>query len=188
MWALALNSEQPLRRPYLTLSSLRLSMLRGFLLSARIFFFFSLSVCLFAPLFPSCWTGGIDPRGCVEKKGRKHQRVGNYFPTYLKGGDSGFFLLSRCQNIIFLWCFGGFDVQLRVMTDPLLDTTILLSPVRQNLLLLGILILLPPCLLLLLPLLFLLRCRLHRSQEKKHHLSTFLSPTAKPMPTPKSAV
>lgn len=38
---------------YFSLSSDRWSTLSGFLLSARIFFFFSLSVCFFAPLRPS---------------------------------------------------------------------------------------------------------------------------------------
>lgn len=163
-------------------------MLRGFLLSARIFFFFSLSVCLFAPLFPSCWTGESIQDDVLEKR-KKTSKSQKLFPNILKrtkGGDSGFLLL-RCQSIIFLWCFGGFDVHLGVMTDPLLDTTILLSHVSQNLLLLGILILLLPCLLLFLPLLFFLRCRLYRSQEKKHHLSTFGSPAAKPTLMAKSA-
>lgn len=83
MWILAWlqDCEQWLqvktKYPYLTLSSLRWSMLRGFLLSARIFFFFSLSVCFFAPFFPSCWMGRINPSGCVDripKKEEKYQR------------------------------------------------------------------------------------------------------------------
>lgn len=41
-------------RTYFSLSSFKWSMLSGFLLSARIFLFFSLSVCFFAPFLPSC--------------------------------------------------------------------------------------------------------------------------------------
>lgn len=47
-WILTMTS-------YLSLSSFRWSMLRGFLRSARIFFFFSLSVCFLAPLRFSLW-------------------------------------------------------------------------------------------------------------------------------------
>lgn len=123
---------------YFTLSSLRWSMLRGFLLSARIFLFFSLSVCFFAPFLPSCWIGEL------RKEDRKE-------PHYK---------LSEISEV-----FGA-----SVMTYPLLDSTILLSSVCQNLFLLGILILLLTCFLLLLPLLLLLQYRFYNMViwEKKH--------------------
>lgn len=63
--------------PYFTLSSLRWSMTSAFLLSARIFFFFSLSVCFFAPFLPSCWKGGSSRQDVFEKeimKERDHRR------------------------------------------------------------------------------------------------------------------
>lgn len=50
-------------------------------------------------------------------------------------------------------------VRLCGLTDPLLDAAVLLSHVRQGLLLLGVLIVLLPHLLLLPPLLLLLRDR-----------------------------
>lgn len=49
-----LASNSKCRIPHFSLSSLRFSMLSGFFLSARIFLFFSRSVCFFAPRFASC--------------------------------------------------------------------------------------------------------------------------------------
>lgn len=45
---------------YFSLSSFRWSTLRGFLRSARIFFFFSLSVCFLAPLLFSLCVGQVE--------------------------------------------------------------------------------------------------------------------------------
>lgn len=56
--------------PHLSLSSLRWSMLRGFLRSARTFFFISRAVC-FLPLFWSAWgdTGGARRAGAGPRQG-----------------------------------------------------------------------------------------------------------------------
>lgn len=126
---------------YFSLSSVRLSMLSGFLLSDRIFFFFSRSVSFLAPLFPSCLMAELLQDERMEENTIKLQ--------------------TKWQNL---------NPNTNVTTDPLLDATILLSHVWESFLLLGIPVLPLTRLLLLLPLLFLLQYRSYNSHGEKKHL------------------
>lgn len=130
----------------------------------------------------------INPSGCVERiQGRKYQRghkVWNSDPTsYSFKCKHTHTHNDRSENSV-----NSFHVYLCVMTDPLLDATVLLSHVSQSLLLLGTLILPLSCVLQLPPLLFFLRYRLYKTVTGGRDAPPvrLVSPTAQPMLTAKS--